>query len=207
MLKPLNEWAAEIHANAQEHGWWDNGPRSTEEIASLIISEWSEALEEYRADKPMVYYECTRGLGGIDCFGHPSVEEGAICIREADRYCHYRREKPEGIAVELIDGCIRILDYMATVWDAKEPGQYNLIRQFDNEVSNCEVPKLTFLLTKYTIHAYDCDPEKLEHGMLLGIIATVYGWLLAHHIDFEDVLRLKHEYNKTRPYRHGGKKV
>lgn len=105
MSKSINEFAKEIHENAVEHGWWDEG-RSFGEIVALCHSELSEALE---AD------------------------------REGQDYCFIRESgKPDGVAVEMIDCIIRILD-----WCGKEG------------------------------------------------------------IDVEELLTLKHEYNKTRPYKHG----
>ena len=56
--------------------------------------------------------------------------------------CEERSHKPEGIAVELADCIIRILDY--------------------------------------------CGHE---------------------NIDIENVIKIKHEYNKTRSYKHGGKRI
>ena len=117
----LNKLRDQIHQNAKDHGWWDE-ERSFGEIIALCHSELSEALEEYRDGKPMVYY---------DCFCDSKVTP-----------CNHQGEKPEGIAIELADCIIRILDYCG--------------------------------------HA---------------------------GIDIEEAIKVKHEYNKTRPYRHGGKVI
>lgn len=50
----INEFAAEVHKNAVEHGWWE-GERTFPEIVALIHSEVSEALEvkhEYNKSRP-----------------------------------------------------------------------------------------------------------------------------------------------------------
>lgn len=118
----LNELAKSIHENAVKHGWWDE-ERSFPEIVALCHSELSEALEEYRNQRPMEY---------VDDF------ENNTRITVPDFFCG---NKPEGIAVEMIDYIIRILD-----WCGKE------------------------------------------------------------NIDVDAMLARKHEYNQSRPYRHGGKK-
>lgn len=127
----FNELAKEIHQNAVEHGWWDE-PRTFGEIVALCHSELSEALEEYREGRPMEYRPC--GIDHIVC-----NKEGCRFISE-DGSCVYKKDKPEGIAVEMADCIIRILD-----WAGKE------------------------------------------------------------NIDMDAIIREKMEYNKTRPYRHGGK--
>lgn len=124
--KYLNRLAADIHKNAVEHGWWEQ-ERSFGEIVALCHSELSEALEEYRNEKPLAY----------GCCGY--------C--EHDDTCDYEHKdksgcKPEGIAVEMIDCIIRILD-----------------------------------------------------------------WCGKMGVDVDGLLRIKHEYNRTRPYRHGGKAI
>lgn len=116
----FNEIAKEIHQNAVEHGWWDE-PRTFGEIVALCHSELSEALEELRTNRPMMYFVETNGFVVTDM---------------SER----KYEKPEGIAVEMADCIIRILD-----WAGKEG------------------------------------------------------------LDMDAIIREKMEYNKERPYRHGGK--
>lgn len=115
----LNQLRDEIHHNAIEHGWWEE-ERSFGDIIALCHSELSEALEEYRNGMPMMYNKCK------------------VTLYEDDPI----NSKPEGIAIELADCIIRILDY--------------------------------------------CGHKG---------------------IDIEEAIRIKHEYNKTRTYRHGGKKL
>lgn len=136
--RPLRWWAEQIHTNAVDHGWWDED-RSFGEIVALCHSELSEALEEYRAGRPMEWYACTESEGGHPC--GPKDETECYYFGQEET-CKYHGEKPEGIAVEMIDCLIRILD-----WCGKEG------------------------------------------------------------IDVDEILARKHEYNKTRPYRHGGKKL
>ena len=98
----LNELSKEIHENAVNHGWWSE-PRNLLEIAALCHSELSEAVEEYRAGRPLVYHKC-------ESPEHECLEmEDATCNCYEDKCIGFG--KPEGVAVEMADCLIRILDW------------------------------------------------------------------------------------------------
>ncbi|MCL2207229.1 MAG: hypothetical protein FWB90_03930 [Fibromonadales bacterium] len=105
----LNKLAQEVHKVAKEHGWWDN-PLTFGEIIALVHSELSEALNEYRNEKGNLYYTCY----------HPNLGKGEICETHSDAFCNAADDietvkcafaKPEGVAIELADAIMRILDY------------------------------------------------------------------------------------------------
>ena len=108
----INEFAAEVHKNAVDHGWWE-GERTFPEIVALIHSEVSEALEEYRDGKPLLYFPCN--AGGVCCEEDGSTHCGSRPYdpENPSARCSAQSKKPEGIAAELADVIIRVLDYCA----------------------------------------------------------------------------------------------
>ena len=125
-MKSLNEWAKEVHENAVAHGWWDE-PRSFGEIVALCHSELSEALEEYRSGQPLVYCDAIKTNAACADTGENACA-GTECLK-----CFPSR-KPEGMAVEMIDCMIRILD-----WCGKEGVDVDTIMQAKHEY-NCTRP-------------------------------------------------------------------
>lgn len=186
----LNEFAKEVHAVSVEHGWWEGEENNDIDTKiALIHGEWSEALEEYRAGRPMVWRLC--------------MESGDVCdMEECENWENGRcatddmTSKPEGIAVELVDGCIRIMDLMAQKeMDFEQSGYVGGKRT---------LPQLVAVLHYATAMAGAENDD--ASSWLNGCIEAVHEWLDDQGVDFEEVLRTKHEYNKTRPYRHGGKR-
>jgi len=99
----LNKLAREVHANAVAHGWWKDGDRPFGEIIATMHSELSEALEEYRNGNPNEYFRVQVPL--IKGTAMPAKYEFETDITK------WKGEKTEGIAPELADVILRILDY------------------------------------------------------------------------------------------------
>ena len=206
----LNEFAKEVHANAVEHGWYDNGERSEEEIFANIHSEWSEAFDAYAHGLPWYYHHC----------GDPATKD-EICENFADCYsrkigwdgghCFLRNKKPEGIAVELIDGVIRILDYAGYIVergfspDMCRPSGYK--EEEEEEVRNrdfCDNICALHAFTNFALEEHGRGIYDRGLGLMIFYVFTMVNMV---GLDPEAIMIEKHEYNKTRPYRHGGKVV
>lgn len=199
----MNKFAAEVHQNAVEHGWWDE-ERSFGEIIALCHSELSEALEEYRAKRPMVYFvvEMDDGKGGT----YPAIREDIISEED------FAGEKPEGIAVELADCIIRILD-----WYGKEGLDTDALLLEAGIITMCDLPTPVYgsfgnfiaLLHNLLSMAYACwcnaSGISASALRLAKCIREIMAWAKENGVDMEHILDMKHEYNKDRPYRHGGK--
>ena len=204
----FTELAKMVHENAMEHGWWDKERKPAETLA-LIHSEWSEALEEARAGRPMVYHECNAGTDEWDCDGHPSVELNNVCTQCAYKKCNYRKQKPEGIAVELIDGCIRILDYVGKL--NAQADTFRKVAVEDLYVTATDklpetLPELVAQLHLHTAEVLrlkdDCPAAARSFGLLMPF-ALAMSWVKNQGMDPMEILLEKHLYNKTRPYKHG----
>ena len=119
----MNELAKEIHKNATENGWWDK-PRTFEEVVALCHSELSKALQEYMAGRPMVYF----------------LEANGFVVSEMSEK---RGEKTKGIAAEMADCIIRILD-----WAGKEGLDIDTIIREKMEYNKIRQPYTTYCTDK-----------------------------------------------------------
>lgn len=182
----FNELAKEIHQNAVEHGWWDKEP-TFGSLISLMHSELSEALEELRSNRPMMYFVETNGFVVSDM---------------SER----KDEKPEGIAVELADCIIRILD-----WAGREEVDVDYYiktmeeNRYHESVIDDDFGGFIAVCHSLLSGAYT---EKDEVGKSMHLcleIVYIMDWATKEGVDMYAIIREKMDYNKTRPYRHGGK--
>lgn len=90
----LNQYAKFIHETAVEQGYWDEGHTFHYTMANAI-AELGEALSEYRDANPLLYYR--------DANGNKDIEIQFV----------HAEDKPYGLAVEIVDAIIWLLDYMS----------------------------------------------------------------------------------------------
>lgn len=169
------------HSLAKEKGWWDNS-RSLADITLLIQSEISEALEDYRNGRGLTeiwYEEKTKASGTVD-------------------------KKPCGIPIELADAAIRIGDTAGHYkWPLKSQSrtpEANFTTGLAR-INSC-VSKVFDSTTGVWISAGD-DPVQASY--LSDAINHLFAVCQGCGIDLEAAIAEKHEYNITRPHRHGGK--
>lgn len=189
-----NDLSKEVNENAVAHGWYSE-PRSYGEILALVSSELSEALEEARDGKPSV---CCKSF---------KANTGCEECKTYKEYCCHKNEKPEGVAVELADAMLRILSYAGHrglyVDKIRDAMVYPLARWSFERLGDL-ITKCNEVLTR----GYSPDREPDEETMAFRFAYVLY--MLETHIEGlgevpEEVIRLKHEYNRNRPVRHGGK--
>ena len=214
-----NQLAEEIHRNAVDHGWYEQPPAMPSVLAN-IHAELSEAWEAYREHRPMVYYPCNissmqrndeRKNGG--CAGKTAEENGSIA---------YPEQKPEGIAIELADAVIRMLDACGheqldiAAAMAHTPALLGSYARAFLRQENADVPFADLLSYLQEVIAcahleYRIVPDKADRHTESYFAECIL--LISDYISrFSDTtltecIRIKHAYNLTRPYRHGGKVV
>jgi hypothetical protein len=203
----IEELCKRSHMISVEKGWATNegDPRSFATITALNHSELSEALEEWRNNKPVdeIYYEVTIK----DQPDVPSVvlsQENWKPARETGRY----NGKPCGIPIELADFIIRIAQHVGTAHTIQE-----LMHAYRDE-SHLAMPLIfdIYLADAHsaTSKAYDATKtgqSSMKFHWLAASIKMTFGFCERSGIDLWAAIDEKEAYNRTRPHKHGGKKV
>lgn len=206
----INLFMQDVHQNAIAHGWWEK-ERTPGTIRSLIHAELSEALEEYRAGRPLAWHGCTNTNKVVPCENHGCSEYWGY---GGERNCAIgcMDPKPEGIAVELMDFVIRIFDCLAKL-DHTLAASMNTAQKLSDwalddyqddqarDVLALDLPDLVDLL-----HDEVSLSSVLHSETYLTTAAGIaMAWVEKRGMDPVDIILEKHRYNQTRPYKHGGK--
>lgn len=209
----INDLARDVHANAVTHGWWDD-ERNAAEIVALIHSEWSEALEEARAGRPLVWYKADHNFKCCEKTHCGGVFAGDFCTGANGQLNCPNHNKPEGVAVELIDGCIRILDafeFFKVQFNDDEKTLDDLM----DDAKETALPNMTDISGVIAHLHYETSMLFVASGygltklppatFLIGALGVACAWVREQGLDPLAILLEKHEFNKSRPYKHGKK--
>ena len=217
----LTELQKEAHAIAKEKGWWDEEPTFGDCIA-LVHSKLSKVRKAYRQWRLASSLEILRHTipppscrdedeTEVECWFIHNEDTGEFDYWELMEYA--AGCKPEGVASELADVVIRLVDMCewygldltplltatSELWkdaDAEEP------ESFGDWIAPCH-QDLSFALTMWQYRDRPSNPlwgvgaAKLIHRV--QAMAAHYG------IDLDAAIAAKMEYNRIRSYRHGGK--
>ena len=191
----LRELQKEAHAIAKDHGWWDE-PRTFGDLIALVHSELSEALEAYRENPTM----------GTSLHNPPEAGGSTVV---GSRFL----VKPEGVASELADVVIRVADMAEWYgvenlqeWiDSLRESDLSGITTFGEWITCCH---LLASKAMEQLHEDANDPEhgtKMAFGRLGSLVMLIQRMAAHYGIDLDAAIEAKMQYNRTRPYRHGGK--
>lgn len=218
-----NKLRNDVHQVAVEHGWWER-PLTFSEIIVMCHSELSEAMEEFRAGRPMVYCDGKKTNAACEDGGCTGID----CLKE------FPGRKPEGVAVELGDCILRILDYMGRVGGDVDGIMRRMWGAAPSPVNDKPLPDLVagchYLLSSayasqrqaemvgrkkngkvkparqfhpFRVRGY----ERSARDKMVACILDIMRWANANGVDMEEIITAKNAYNKTREYRHGGKRL
>ena len=192
----FSTFAKEVYQTAAAHGWHEQ-KRPAYEVIALIHSEWSEALEEARAGRPLVWHAC--GM-----------------IKETPRLRHRRRGRkelpvlPQRCAVRRAQsqagrhrrGADRWLPaHTGLLGETGEP--FEIDYAYANPLP---LPALVAMLHGFTSSALDETAQWIDAAWLEEAMDAALSWIAAQGLNPEEILIRKHAYNQRRAYRHGGKK-
>jgi len=193
---------------------------------ALIVSELSEAIEEARKpsfDPLEVYYikqsDEIAPAGTKEIFRVPWPKfEGKLIfdVRGLDAFGADFRRKPEGFGVELADSVIRVLDLCGAMGIDIDQWRPTPIEKRMEEVMTASlhgagsaegVLAAIMCVIVEVASAARCAirfPSGIEQS-LVDVIDLVRFVAREMEISLDELIELKHDFNKSRPYRHGNK--
>ena len=183
--KELIKKAKLAYQIAEEHGWHEQ-KRTFHDLIALINGELGEAVEELREDP--------------DPFKIRTAADG----------------KPEGFTVEIADFAIRIFDMIGYFSESgDQPFEilakgYEETRERVAREAEVTLPTTTFVCVighnLFTAWQDFQTGRATEGVFMLGVIlGIIEDWFFRNSQSLSGIITVKMEYNKTRPYRHGGK--
>lgn len=190
----LKEMSIESSNISHERGWYDSS-RTFGDFMALLHSEVSEILEAYRD-------------AGI-------VDQTKLFVNDDGQSRMVVNPKPEGVGAEMADVLIRLLDTCETQGIdlgeavAAHTGVYGInvgfgdaVNQLHNHITRLSLAGEDYM--GWNDGIYSQTPISHYYA---AIYVYLRDWAKYLGVDLQAEYRRKTEFNKTRPYRHGGKRL
>ncbi len=212
----LNTLTKTSYDIATEKGWWTGDRRSFAGLTDLMTSELSEALEDYRVNKRFdeIYFEY---MGDeTSC----TFETWARAM--ADNSTVVGMYKPCGIPIELADCVIRICDFAGYADIDLESASRQIpkdivptypIGDFEHAigVASLQIAKAFELhLNGYSYTGGEQDASGRHESISMRLAAAIDAlvkFCVENKVDLTQAIEIKTAFNRTRPARHGGKRI
>lgn len=216
------------HEISKSKGWLEN-PRPFSAICSLIHSEISEALEEFRNNKKLdeTFYEAEFEDVSDSKRSFKLTLPKAQLNEEGFKKIFAQMEpppklvsaKPCGIPIELADVIIRVAQWCGTNGFAEELQRLVQDREehtkwFERYIADFEgFSAMAHARTSKAFLAWDDGSPEAQYSESLALAPLAdlthlcFTFSRVNNIDLWAAIDEKEAFNKTRPHKHGGKRI
>lgn len=199
-----------------EKGWLNpdgTDPRPFHTVIGLFHTELSEAFEDIRSHKGLneTYYEVKHvRLGNGIHLTTVTSSKGVEELRADKNEEVIGVPKPCGIPIELADFVIRVCQYYGSAdKGAALQADFKEGRAWDDYMP-VDAEELIARLHAKASHAYQQHVEGRQDGVvgcLADALSELFAFCQKNDVNLWNAIDEKEAYNRTRPQKHGGKKM
>lgn len=189
----LKQLMTKAYENAKAKGFYEPD-LDINKALMLIITEMSEAIQASRHDR------------------HGSIEGYNTYLEVSDEHTAYEESLEGTVESEFADIAIRIISLLGWYDSQKviclmndtEIRKTEEYHKVEFEHGNYSLPDAMYLIiTRMTYFPFSCSPAWMNTLRLQEILVMVFALGHIEGIDLVEHIRLKMQYNESRPYLHG----
>lgn len=189
----LKQLMTKAYENAKAKGFYEPD-LDINKALMLIITEMSESIQASRHDR------------------HGSIEGYNTYLEVSDEHTAYEESLEGTVESEFADIAIRIMSLLGWYDSQKviclmndtEIRKTEEYHKVEFEHGNYSLPDAMYLIiTRMTYFPFSCSPAWMNTLRLQEILVMVFALVHIEGIDLVEHIRLKMQYNESRPYLHG----
>lgn len=189
----LKQLMTKAYENAKAKGFYEPD-LDINKALMLIITEMGEAIQANRHDR------------------HGSIEGYNTYLEVSDEHTAYEESLEGTVESEFADIAIRIMSLLGWYDSQKviclmndtEIRKTEEYHKVEFEHGNYSLPDAMYLIiTRMTYFPFSCSPAWMNTLRLQEILVMVFALVHIEGIDLVEHIKLKMQYNESRPYLHG----